>query len=65
MVKSWAEAFGPGVFVAMSLMYSRESVDYTVLHILLILTLRMTLLQVHCKDSIDHLHFYNACPQQD
>lgn len=52
MGKSWAEAFGLRVFVGMSPMYSKGSVDFTVLHILRILTLRMTLEQVHCKYSV-------------
>ncbi len=43
MGKSWAEAFGPGFFVSRSLMYSKKSADFTVLHILHILILRMTL----------------------
>ncbi len=65
MGKSWAEAFGPGVFVGMSLMYSEGSVDFTVLHILHILTLRMTLEQAHCKYSVDHLNLHTTFLQQD
>lgn len=65
MGKSWAEAFGPGVFVGMSLMYSKGSVDFAVLHILRILALRMTLEQAHCKYSIYHLNFHIAFLHQN